>query len=108
MVVAMRTVETATTSMAPVVERVTLNGPTAGTVNAGGAITGGRVCAEGPPLGDGEDADADDDEPEAWGTGDVTGREVGRGCGDDGFGGAVVGAGVGVAGAGLVQQWPSP
>jgi hypothetical protein len=110
MVVATRTVETAATSIAPEVEWSTLSGPSAGTVRAGGAITGGRVCADGPPLGDGADAEAGDDAPGACGSGDMTGGDVCRGgCEDDGLGDVVAdGAGFGVTGGGLVQQWPSP
>jgi hypothetical protein len=112
MVVATRTVETATTSSAPVVECATLSGLTAGTVRAGGAITGGRVCADGPPAGKGEGADGDagGDEPRSGGTVAVAACEGLRTAVDgEWFGGAVsVGAGSGVAGAGLVQQGPSP
>jgi hypothetical protein len=102
-----RKVETATTSSALVLEVVTLNGATGGTVRAGGAITGERVCAEGPPLGaaDGVDAAAGGDDPRAGGSGDVSGGEVGRGVGTA-FG---VGRGVGVAVGGVFgQQPPSP
>ncbi len=112
MVVATTTVETATTSRAPVVEWATFSGATGGTVRAGGAITGGRVWADDPPLddGDGADADAGGDEPGACGTVGAAGCDVCRGgCEGAGFlGGVVAGAGFGVTGAGPLQQWPSP
>jgi hypothetical protein len=112
MVVATRTVETATTSSAPVVERATRSGATAGTVSTGGAITGGRVCADGPPLGAeaGATTEAGGDDPVARGTTEMTGRDVGREGGEGvRFGGAVAaGIGLGVPLGGLLQQRPSP
>jgi hypothetical protein len=110
MVVATRAVETATTSSAPVVVPFTRNGPTAGTVSAGGAITGGRVCADVPTLGDGDGAETGTGgEPDACETTAVAGRDVGRGAGAGVRFDGAAGVGCGETGGGAwVQQWPSP
>jgi hypothetical protein len=109
-VVATSTVETATTSTAPVFGLVTLNAPTGGTVKAGGAITGGRIANEGPALGavDGADVCAGG-EPGPGGTVTVVGRDVVCGAGGAVRFGEGFGAGGGVTfGGASPQQCPSP
>jgi hypothetical protein len=110
MLVAINTVDAATTPNAPVLDAVAVNAPTGGTVRAGGAMTGGRGSTEAPALGDGDCTDVcAGGAPPARGTVSVPGCDDGRGDVDGVLFGEGVGAGGGVPpGDPFVQQCPSP
>jgi hypothetical protein len=100
-------------SSAPVPVPTAWSVPTAGTVRAGGAITGGRSPGD-SPLGDGDGVEtcADGVGPAGCGAVAVAGRVPGCEVGGAGarLAGAVgIGAGLGDAGAPeLLQQCPVP